>query len=249
MPFPSSEQRLAPTRRPESSPVGFQRWSHLLFLHWEAPVDLLAQTLPDGLSIDTHDGKGYLGIVPFFMERVRPRFLPPVPGLSWFLELNLRTYVYDEQGRPGVWFYSLDANQRIAVELARSLFHLPYQHARMSGQVEAETVTFQSRRKTGPHQETAHYRYRPSSSELVSQEGSLEFFLLERYLLFASDARNGLKVGQVHHHRYPFHQAECSSPSTLPFLWNGFEEPSSPPVSALYSPGVDVEIHPLRSFK
>lgn len=248
MPYPTPEQRHAPTLQPDGSPVGFQRWAHLLFLHWEVPAEVLAPTLPDGLHLDTHEGRSYLGIVPFFMERVRPRFLPAVPGLSWFLELNLRTYVYDDLGRPGVWFYSLDANQAIAVALARRAFHLPYHHAEMAASVADETVTFQSRRKKDPPSELAKYHYSPASAIVTSQRGSLEDFLLERYLLFAKSAHGALKVGQVHHSPYPFQQAVCEKPSVLPFRWNGFAEPDVPPVSALYSPGVDVEIYPLRNL-
>lgn len=97
----------------------YQRWRDLLFLHWEYPVEQIQQTLPPGLRVDTYHGQAYLGIVPFFMCDIRPRFLPAVRGISHFLELNLRTYVYDEAGVPGVWFYSLDANQRLAVKVAR----------------------------------------------------------------------------------------------------------------------------------
>ena len=108
-----------------------QCWSGLLFLHWPVDPAMIQSRLPDGLFVDTYDNKAWLGVVPFFMDRVRPVMLPPVPGLSWFLELNVRTYVHDAQGRPGVWFFSLDCNQPLAVEIARRFFHLPYEHAAM----------------------------------------------------------------------------------------------------------------------
>src|SRR5271165_4837799 len=111
------------------SPVMFQRWFHLLLLHW--PVEPESVPLPPGLQVDTFAGKGWIGIVPFFMRGVRPAGLPSIGGLSNFLELNLRTYVLDRDGRPGIWFYSLDANQPLAVWIARLCFALPYQHAAM----------------------------------------------------------------------------------------------------------------------
>jgi uncharacterized protein YqjF (DUF2071 family) len=111
--------------------VGRQRWRDLLFLHWRVPVSTVQRTLPEGLTVDTFDGDAWVGIVPFAMQGVRPRFFPPVPWLSWFLELNVRTYVLDAQGVPGVWFHSLDCDQPVAVEIARRCFHLPYMHARM----------------------------------------------------------------------------------------------------------------------
>lgn len=241
---PSDSQREAPRRRPEGYPVMTQRWSELLFLHWEFAAEELAPTLPPGLHLDTFQGKAYLGIVPFYMEKVRPRFLPPIPGLSWFLELNLRTYVYDEKGRPGVWFYSLDANQAIAVELARKLFHLPYQHAEMSAQIDHAEVTFRSRRK--PTQQVAEYQYCGEGTPTTATPGTLEYFLLERYLLFSTNKKGELKIGQVHHCPYPFQNASCEAPSLFPFTWNHFPKPITPAISSLYSSGVDVEIFPLR---
>ncbi len=121
--------RTAPV---DQSPVIFQNWDHLLFLHWEVPASDVQNTLPPGLRVDTYDGKAYLGVVSFLMKNVRPRLLPVVPGISTFPELNLRTYVYDDRGIPGVWFYSLEAGKHLPVWLARRHFHLPYHYARMS---------------------------------------------------------------------------------------------------------------------
>lgn len=114
-------------RQPPScqSPVMFQRWAHLLFLHWSLAPDLVQLTLPHGLQVDTFEGKAWVGIVPFFMRGVRPAGFVSVPGISNFLEMNLRTYVRDEGGRPGIWFYSLDANQALAVCLARAVLRSP----------------------------------------------------------------------------------------------------------------------------
>lgn len=223
----------------------YQRWSDLLFLHWQVPAQQLVDTLPPGLHLDTFQENAYLGVVPFFMKKVRPRFLPTFPGLSSFLELNLRTYVYDDQGRPGVWFYSLDANQPIAVEIARNLFHLPYQHAEMSAPRNEGLIDYRSRRKKTD--QVAHYRYEGIGESLTASPDSLEFFLLERYLLFSTNKAGKVKIGQVHHRPYPFQNAHCEAPSLLPFTWNQFPEPSQAPVSALYSPGVDVEIFALRN--
>jgi uncharacterized protein YqjF (DUF2071 family) len=123
---------VALTEKPERrSPVMYHKWRDLLFLHWEfEPLEVQA-TLPRGLYVDTFESKAYVGIVPFYMFGVRPRFSPPYPFISNFLELNLRTYVYDDNGNPGIWFYSLDANRRVAVGAARLTFGLPYFLAEM----------------------------------------------------------------------------------------------------------------------
>ena len=125
--MPTNAQRLLLRQRPVGRTVVMkQAWRNLAFLHWRMPVDVVQRTLPPGLTVDTFDGAAYIGLVPFYMRRIRPRFLPPVPGLSWFLEVNVRTYVIDHNGVPGVWFYSLDANQWFAVKIARRFFKLPY---------------------------------------------------------------------------------------------------------------------------
>ncbi len=92
--------RLALRELPDAAPVGRQRWKDLLFLHWQVPVEAVQARLPEGLTLDVHEGAAWLGVVPFFMQRIRPVYLPPVPWLSWFLELNVRTYVHDREGRP-----------------------------------------------------------------------------------------------------------------------------------------------------
>ena len=148
---------MAAREQPCSSVVMKQRWAHLLFLHWEFDPDVVQRSLPDGLTVDTHEGKAYMGVVPFYMERIRPVFCPPVPGVSWFLELNLRTYVHDREGRPGVWFYSLDCNQWLAVKVARRFFNLSYEHAVMSSSILDGKLLYRSRRKGDSHEQTYQY--------------------------------------------------------------------------------------------
>ena len=134
--------------RPQGRVVMWQRWTDLLFLHWALPPDVIQKTLPEGLAVDTFDDRAWVGIVPFFMEDIRPAGLPSVPWLSSFLELNVRTYVRDAAGRPGVWFYSLDCNRWMAVEVARRAFHLSYQHAVMEARTSADGwISYQCRRR------------------------------------------------------------------------------------------------------
>jgi len=133
--------------KPAGYPVMRQRWADLLFLHWRVPVEVVVERLPEGLHVDVFDGSAWLGVVPFFMDRVRPVLLPPVPGISWFMELNVRTYVHDDYGNPGVWFFSLDCNQPLAVEIARRAFHLPYEHAAMQAVRSAGRIYYACRRE------------------------------------------------------------------------------------------------------
>lgn len=242
---PTLEQRQEMCRRPDDVMVMHQCWERLLFLHWEMEPAILASTLPKGLSLDTHEGKAYIGVVPFFMRGIRPRFCPSVPGISDFLEMNLRTYVHDAQGRPGVWFYSLDANQPLAVMVARALFRLPYQHASMSAQLESgDWVRYRSRRSWT--QVETDYLYRGVGEASACTPGTLEYFLAERYLLYSGDD-NGLYCGRVYHTPYPLMKAEVERWSDRLLLLSGFDSPGRPPDLRHYSPGVRVEVFPLRA--
>ena len=223
----------------------FQKWRELAFLHWAWDPASLQRTLPDGLTIDTYDGKAYLGVVPFRMRDIRPRFLPAVPGISNFLEVNLRTYVRDQKGRSGVWFYSLDANQRLAVALARALFSLPYHAARMRVEDRDDgSRLYQSTRRSSPDARQS-YEFTLHSNEREARGGSLEFFLVERYLLFAQTPA-GLRVGQVHHRPYPIVDVELAAWNETLLSLNGFPPTGRAPDHVCGSHGVDVEVFSLE---
>lgn len=244
MSTPAPESRLAVRERPDRAHVMHQRWEQLIFLHWRWGVKEIQQTLPPGLFVDTFEGDAWLAIVPFFMRTIRPRFCPAVPGISDFLEMNVRTYVHDEQGRPGVWFYSLDCDQPLAVWTARTFFHLPYHHARMKAPVVDGWIDYTCQRRSESAQ--SRYRYQVSNEAHAADPGSLEFFLAERYLLFSRTPR-GLRCGQVHHTPYPLANAKVESWSLEPLLQAGFTDPRRPPDHIVGSPGVNVLVYPLTA--
>ena len=248
--LPSLEQRLQVRSRPSgSSPAMFQEWRNLLFLHWTWDAGEIQRTLPEGLHVDTHDGVAYLGLVPFEMCNIRPRGLPAVPGISNFLEINLRTYVYDDHGVPGVWFYSLDANQWLAVRVARTFFKLPYFDARMStASLEQDgDACFDYRTQRRGSDRCSRFLYRGQGTPRESEPGSLEFFLAERYVLFAHNpTRNQLSTGRVHHVPYPLELAHCSDWDESIFELDGFAAPGRSPDLAHFSTGVTVDIFALE---
>src|SRR5437870_2409055 len=156
--------RVAPTLEPDAPVVMFQNWHHLLFLHWEVPAEELQRLIPGELTIDTFEGIAYVGLVPFTMTGVRAVLTPPLPWISSFHEVNVRTYVHRDGRDPGVWFFSLDASSAIAVETARATYHLPYFDARIEFQQSHASVpelTFTSHRtdSRGPTPAHAHIRY------------------------------------------------------------------------------------------
>ncbi len=221
-----------------------QRWAGLGFFHWSVDAAVMASRLPTGLHVDTFDGQAWIGVVPFFMRRVRPVCLPPLPWLSWFHELNLRTYVFDGNGNPGVWFFSLDCDQPLAVEIARRSFNLPYEHAEMSSTT-GEEIHYRSRRKNNSAP-AAEFHYPTAKSPAPAVEGSLEWFLVERYRLFSSDRKGNIFSGMVHHKPYLIETMEDAACSTISFALNGLPEPTRPPDSLLTAAPVDVTVFPLR---
>jgi uncharacterized protein len=261
---PTPEQRAATRVRPARSPVMFQSWNHLLFLHWIWDPAAIQATLPEGLFVDTHNQQAYLGVVPFWMDTVRPRFCPPVPGLSWFLELNLRTYVHTADGTPGVWFYSLDCNNPVAVRLARTFFSLPYVDARQTGSrpkpkrhplgdTASESIgsaNFTSQRKTNSGNIPGNrFTYAAAAAPAPAAPGTVDYFLAERYVLFSQSRRTGhLHQGRVWHKPYQLSPARVTLAETTLFTDNGFPHPSRPADHAMTCAGVDVSIYGLQSL-
>ena len=236
-------RQLIERQRPSNqSPVMFQRWVHLLFLHWALSPDIVQMTLPQSLIADTFEGNAWVGIVPFFMRGVRPAGLISVPGISNFLELNLRTYVCDARGRPGIWFYSLDANEVLAVYLARAVFALPYKFAHMSAGVSDGEIDYRSRRFGC--KDSLHYRYRASEKLGEANFGSLGFFLIERYRLFTRHG-NKLFTARVHHSPYQLSKVTVTDANPALFTIDGFQTPAEPPVHTIYSERVDVAIYAM----
>jgi hypothetical protein len=184
------------------------QWHDLLFMHWPLRPALLRPFLPPTLRLETFDGAAWLGVVPFRMAGVRARLTPPLPRVSAFPELNLRTYVTDGQ-KPGVWFFSLDAADPLAVEAARLLFHLNYCDARMRCQAEGQGLRYTSRRLRRGPPAALDMRYRPSGPAYRAAPGSLENWLTERYCLYAANRAGRVWRGEIHHAPWPLQPAEA----------------------------------------
>jgi uncharacterized protein len=183
-----------------------QTWEDLLFAHWPVPLDDVRPHVPDGLEVETYDGTAWVSITPFRMSAVRARGLLPLPGLSSFLELNVRTYVTDGE-KPGIWFFSLDASARLAVELARRTYKLPYFHARMSAVRRGEWIDAECAR-IGEAGRVFCGSYRPDGPVAPAEPGTQEWFLAERYCLYTTDERGRLLRAEIHHELWPLQPAE-----------------------------------------
>ncbi len=222
--------------RPESRPTGWQNWRDLLFVHWRVPVAALRALVPSQLELDLWEGQAMVGVVPFAMRDVRPAWLPSFMALD-FLETNTRTYV-TYRGRPGVYFFSLEAASLLAVKAARWGWGLPYFHADMTMERDGDSIVYESMRRGGNAEHRV--RYRPGKLLGPSAEGTLEYFLLERYLLF-SIKKDRVFEGQVEHVPYPAQEVELVSISDGLVAAAGLT-PEAEPCAVHYATGVDVEV-------
>ena len=206
--------------------------------------------LPQGLTVETFDGTAWLGLVAFAMERVRPWWAAPVPVISWFLETNLRTYVRHQSGLSAVWFFSLDANSRFAVRIARTFWNLNYVDCRMTLDRDARrgSLRYTGERRRAPA-EAYEISFRlPAAKPQAAAVGTLEHFLVERYSLVTQSADNRILTASVMHEPYqfvPLDQVQCRETYT-PALIRHCDGVSVPPAHAVYSPGVDVRVSALR---
>ncbi|NNJ25127.1 hypothetical protein LzC2_11900 [Planctomycetes bacterium LzC2] len=237
--------------------MGYQQWRHLTFLHWRVPPEQVRSKLPRGMELDTFDGSAWIGLVPFLMDGVRPRWAPAVPGVSRFPETNVRTYVTRVNGEgewePGVYFFSLDAAKWPAVLIARTVWSLPYFRATMSVDRDGDRALYRSRRLwPGPRGAGGRIEVTAAGPPAPALPGTLDHFLAERYLLFTS-ARGAILRGQVHHTPYPLRSAQADQLDDSLVAAAGFaglsgseETTGRPPDHVCFSEGVDVEIFQLR---
>jgi uncharacterized protein len=201
---------------PEGAWVMGQTWDDLLFAHWRVSPESVRALLPAGLELDLFEGEAWIGVTPFAVTGLRARGLPPFPFVSSFLELNTRTYV-TAGGKPGIWFFSLDAASQVAVEGARRGYKLPYFRAVMRAEWGGGWLSYESRRRDR-RGEPASFRgrYRPVGEELDPDPRSLAHFLTERYCLYAVD-RGRLKRAEIHHPPWPLRPAEAAlEENTMP---------------------------------
>ena len=182
------------------------RWEQLLFAHWPISPDQLRPLIPKELDLDLREKTAWLGIVPFTMADVSPRLVPHIPTIADFHELNVRSYV-SYRGKPGVWFFSLDAASRLAVRVARKAFHLPYFDARMKLEQKGSEVHYESARVGAPNQFSA--RYGPVGPVWRAQPGSIDEWLTERYCFYCTTPSVQLMRGEIHHKPWPLQHAEA----------------------------------------
>jgi len=241
---PFREVAHRPYPLPRGPWVMAQTWHDLLFAHWPVDEAQLRALIPSELELDTFDGRAWIGIVPFRMSGVRVRFTPALPWIGAFPELNLRTYV-KFRGKSGVWFFALEAARKLAVDVARSWFHLPYFHARMSCTSSGEAIEYASKR-IHRNAKGAEFigKYAPIAPVERAPPGSLEHWLTERYCLFAADRRGAIYRGDIHHAPWPLQRAQARIDTCTLARAHDIELPALTP-HLLFARRLAVRIWPL----
>lgn len=243
---------------PDGPWIMAQSWHDLLFAHWPIPIEVMRALIPPQLELDTYDGTAWVGVVPFRMSGVRPRFVPSVPWLSNFLEFNIRTYVRAPnagdpaagdpaaESKPGVYFFSLDAANPVAVAIARAAFLLPYFNANMKLETRADESLYYESHRTHRGAASADFvgTYGPTGPVYQAQAGTLEHWLTERYCLYSIGRKGQLFRGDIHHMPWPlqpaFAQIETNSMATA----SGIDLPDTEPILH-FAKRLDVVVWPI----
>ncbi len=245
--------RIAPTLEPDQPVVMYQNWHHLLFLHWPVPPEELQKLLPAGLTVDTFEGNAYVGLIPLTVTGARPVLAPPRPGISAFHEVNVRTCVHHEGRDPGVWFFSLDASSAVAVATARAAYKLPYFHSQMEMSASDDPlpqVRFESHRDDQRGQTPAHVHARYAPANAVTRQaapGTIEFFLIERYIFYFADDHHLNRV-RVHHQPFSIQQAELSDLDETLVWAAGIRRSENAPLRH-YVSEVNVKVYPAEKVR
>lgn len=239
------EKRLDARKRPNETPIMHQEWKDLLFLHWRCNPEDIQKTLPPGLFVDTFDGDAFVTITPFYMENVSFLNFPmALPGINNFNEINVRTYVYDRHGNPGIWFYSLDINSLMASKGAQLTFFLPYHHAEITLAKKNDSISINGMRVGSSVAFDFDYSKTNKNTHLA-EPGTLEFFLIERYTLF-SFSSNQLYMGKVSHAPYPLTKASVTKSSNSLLKANALPVANTEAELFHYSSGVNVDIYSIK---
>jgi uncharacterized protein len=239
---PSTAEREAVRQLPSGWPVMHQTWDKLLFMHWPIDIARLRPLIPSGLEIDTWNGTAWLGITPLTIYSMRPPFLPAVPLVSSTHELNIRTYVFRDNV-PGVWFFSLDASNWLAVFGARLGYSLPYFHSRISLTEEGNRIHFDSRRSPSTTPAELHATWQAGSRLPETSPDTLDFFLTERYCLYSA-SRRGLYRARIHHRPWPLCTAHLEAFRSTVAAADGLVDPAGEPVLHAQADPLDVWVWP-----
>ena len=222
---------------PVQHPVMKQQWRDLAYIHWAYEPAVVQALLPEGIEVDTFDGKAWVGLIPFSMRNISFPLIPPVPYFGSFPEVNVRTYV-KRNGVPGVWFFSLDVNRLIPAFVARTTYFIPYCWGKASHKkVEAKLLTSVARR--WPSKSSS--RIELSIGERIESPSDLAHFLSARWGLYSKGFSGKLRYAPVDHEPWQLYEASIVSLDDHLVIAAGLPAPTGE-AHVLFSPGVSVRI-------
>lgn len=224
--LPPADHRPWPL--PDEPWIMAQTWNDLLFAHWPLPPEVVVPHLPVSLPLDTFEGQAWIAVTPFTLTGLRLRGIPALPGVAEFFEINVRTYVRRD-GKPGVFFFSLDASSALAVAAARRLYALPYHHADFAVTREAERIRYGCRRR-GHTTATFEADYEPVGEPAPGGANALEAWLTERYCLYAVDAARSVYRAEIHHVPWPLQRARAEIRTNTMAAASGLSLPDRAPL-------------------
>jgi uncharacterized protein YqjF (DUF2071 family) len=212
-----------------------QRWNDLLFAHWPIAAPMMEALLPEWLEVDAYQGSAWLGAVPFWLDRIKIRGVPVLPGMRNFPDLNFRTYVRDRFTKtPGIYCFSIDSSNLLTVAMARVVYHLPYKLAEMRHEPRSEReFAFYSRRRFSRPEVIFKARYRglgPTQKTAEIQPGSFEFFFSERNCVYSTNRAGQPIRANLHHVPWPLEEAEAEIERNDLATAVGIELPNMEPV-------------------
>jgi uncharacterized protein YqjF (DUF2071 family) len=214
----------------------YQEWNDAIFLHWKVEPQALRKFVPKDLEIDTYQGSAWVSMVAFDMKNTRPFFLPAFSPFSDFHEINIRTYV-TFNGKPCVYFLSIEGGREISCKIAKKMSKLPYQYSimnRSNGIYSAKNLSNNSQ-----------FEVKFKIGEILRDKSDLDKFLTEKYAL-VQDFKKELNHFEIHHIEWPLRQIEIQH---LKLYYPKFETLLHPsPYLAHFSSGVQVLAWDKASF-
>ena len=179
----------------------YQEWNDAIFLHWAVDLKDLKKFVPHEVEIDLFEGKPWISLVAFSMEKVRPRNLPSFPAISDFDEINIRTYVKSNH-KTGVYFLSMEAGKKLSCKLAQRISQLPYRFSK----IERTPNRYKSFNPVFNDRLDIQFKI----GEAVADKTPLEIWLTERYAIF-QDTKTTLNEFEIHHIEWPLSKIELGN--------------------------------------
>lgn len=205
-----------------------QTWQDLLFAHYPVKLEVLQQVVPSVFQLEQYNGTAWIGVVPFRVQNHRVRFLPPMPGINRFLQLNVRTYV-TINGKRGVYFLSIDMNHLIARQLAKSLFYMPTQTATINMSHNECGIYFNSKTVEKGHPEF-ECQYTPIGQPFYARKETFEAWLVERYSMYSLNRRGEVVRCDILHDYWPLQYVDVEINNNSIFQNRGIQVASKDPI-------------------